>query len=348
MAVLCCPVLLFPDYEITLKDTIESLRQIHPGHPSLRAVIRLIENTSVQTRRILQPLDETLRHPGVPARMALYWSAIRRFVPTLVDKALVGADLSRDEIDAVIFVSCTGFSMPSPIVWLINELGFPTRIQQFPFAQLGCGAGSSAISTAAQYCRAHPGRNVLIVAFELCSLCYQPGDTEVGQLLSAGLFGDGFAAAVMRGSSGVTGIRIEQSAAETIPGTSDWIAYDVRDTGFHFRLDRRVRTTMRQVAPRISNLVATAGWLNTELDFVVAHAGGPRILNDLTEFLGIDPSLHQFSQAALAEHGNTASVLIFDALARFYSSNAATAGARGVIAGFGPGVSADFSLGTFV
>ncbi len=347
MAVLCCPVLLFPEYEITLKDTIESLRQVHPGHPRLRTVIRLIENTSVRTRRILQPLDQTLRHPGVAARMELYWSAIRRYVPVLVEKALAGADLSRDEIDAVIFVSCTGFSMPSPIVWLINELGFPTRIQQFPIAQLGCVAGSSAISTAAQYCRAYPGRNVLIMAFELCSLCYQPGDTEVGHLLSAGLFGDGFAAAVMKGA-GTTGIRIERSAAETIPGTSDWIAYDVRETGFHFRLDSRVRTSVRHLAPGITDLVTAAGWLNKELDFVIAHAGGPRILHDLTEFLGIDPSLHQFSQAALAEHGNTASVLIFDALARFFASQVATAGARGLLAGFGPGVSADFSLATFL
>jgi 1,3,6,8-tetrahydroxynaphthalene synthase len=345
MAVLCRPALLFPAYEITLKDTLESARQIHSGHPRLDTALRLIEHTGVRTRRILQPLSQVLQHPGVTARAKLYWNAVHEYLPPLVQSALASADISKDQISAVIFVSCTGFSMPSPIAWLINELGFPPAIHQLPIAQLGCTAGSASIDIAAQYCRAYPDRNALIVAFELCSLCYQPTDTDIGSLLSAGLFGDGFAAAVMK-STASTGIRIEQSTATMIPGTSDWISYEVKDTGFHFRLDSRVRTTMREIAPEITTLVKDAGWNSEELDFLIAHAGGPRILDDLTRYLDIDPSLHQYSRAALSEHGNTASVLIFDALARFLASDTATPGARGLIAGFGPGISADISLGT--
>lgn len=345
MAVLCRPALLFPPYEITLKDTLESARQVHSGHPQLGTVLRLIEHTGVSTRRILQPLSQTLQHPGVAVRTGFYWDAVREYLPALVREALESAGLSRDEISAVIFVSCTGFSMPSPIAWLVNEIGLPASVRQLPIAQLGCTAGSAAIDIAAEYCGARPDRNALIVAFELCSLCYQPTDTDVGALLSAGLFGDGFAAAVVKGT-GTSGIRIERSAITLIPGTSDWISYDVRETGFHFRLDGRVRTTMRDVAPEITACVQEAGWSNGELDFLIAHAGGPRILDDLTKFLDIDPSLHQFSRAALTEHGNTASVLVFDALARFFASDGLTAGARGLIAGFGPGVSAAISLGT--
>src|SRR5579871_4941305 len=192
MPVLCRPALAFPEHEITLEDTITAARRMHKNHPQLETAARLIEHTSVRSRRILQPLEQTLRHPGVASRTALYWEAVRRYLPDLVHSALGHADLTTDEIDAVLFVSCTGFSMPSPIVWMINELGFPTSIRQLPFAQLGCTAGSTAISTAAAHCRAFPGHNALIVAFELCSLCYQPTDTDVGSLLSAGLFGDGF------------------------------------------------------------------------------------------------------------------------------------------------------------
>jgi len=347
MSVLCRPAVLFPDYEVTLEDTIAAARRIHAEHPRLDVALRLIEHTGVRTRRIVQSLDQAMRHPGVAARIDLYWSAIRKYLPDLVQAALANADLSEGQIDAVIFVSCTGFSMPSPIVWMINELGFSTRLNQLPIAQLGCVAGSSAINISAQYCRAYPDRNALIVAFELCSLCYQPTDSDVGSLLAAGLFGDGFAAAVMKGTGG-SGVRVERSATETISNTSDWIAYEIKDTGFHFRLDSRVRDTMRAVTPGITKLVEEEGWTNQELDFVVAHAGGPRILDDLTRYLEIDPSLHRFSRAALAEHGNTASVLIFDSLARLYASEVAVRGARGLIAGFGPGVSADFSLGVFL
>ncbi|MDT0268744.1 type III polyketide synthase [Streptomyces sp. DSM 44915] len=347
MAVLCRPAVQFPDHEITLADTVGSARRLHPDHPRLATAVRLIENTGVRTRRLLQPLDETLRHPGVAARTELYWTAVRGYLPDVVQAALDQAELTRDRIDAVVFVSCTGFTMPSPIVWMINELGFSTRLHQLPVAQLGCAAGSSAISNAARYCRAFPDHNVLIVACELCSLCYQPTETDVGSLLAAGLFGDGFAAAVMRGAGG-RGLRVGPSAAETIPHTADWISYEVRETGFHFRLDSRVRDTMRAVTPGMAKLVADAGWSTGDLDFVVAHAGGPRILDDLTTYLDIDPAHHRFSRAALAEHGNTASVLIFDALARLFDDDVAGSGARGLVAGFGPGVSADFSLGVFI
>ncbi|MFE9427429.1 type III polyketide synthase [Kitasatospora sp. NPDC006697] len=344
MSVLCPPEVHFPEHEVTLEDTLAAARRLHPRHPRLDTVLSLIENTGVRTRRILQPLEATLAHPGVAARTGLYWQAVRTHLPGVVAGALERAEVSRDQIHAVVFVSCTGFSMPSPIVWMVNELGLPTGVDQIPLAQLGCAAGSGAISAAARYCRAHPDRNVLIVAFELCSLCYQPTDSDVGALLSAGLFGDGFAAAVMRGTAR-SGLRIERSASETISGTADWISYDVRETGFHFRLDSRVRHTMRAVTPSIGKLVAEAGTTTGQLDFVLAHAGGPRILADLTRYLDIDPALHRFSRAALSEHGNTASVLIFDSLARFWDDGAARPGARGIIAGFGPGVSADFSLG---
>ncbi len=344
MSVLCRPAVHFPEYEVTLKDTLEAARGLYPDHPRLDTALRLIENTGVRTRRILQPLETTLQHPGVAARSDLYWEAVRTYLPAVIEEALERGGVSRDMIDAVTFVSCTGFTMPSPIVWMINELGFPTRLDQIPLAQLGCAAGSGAISSSARYCRAHPDRNVLIVAFELCSLCYQPTDSDVGSLLSAGLFGDGFAAAVMRGTAD-SGLKIERSASETIANTAEWISYDVRDTGFHFRLDSRVRHTMRDACPSINKLVEEAGWNTPDLDFVLAHAGGPRILDDLTRFLELDPELHRFSRAALREHGNTASVLIFDSLARFWDEGTAGPGARGVIAGFGPGVSADFSLG---
>jgi 1,3,6,8-tetrahydroxynaphthalene synthase len=350
MPVLCRPALVFPDHEITLEDTVESARRIHADHPRLGTALSLIEHTGVRTRRVLQPLDQTLLHPGVAARSELYWGAVRTYLPGLVQAALANAEVCQDQIDAVLFVSCTGFSMPSPIAWMVNELNFPTQVRQLPIAQLGCTAGSSAIDLAAQYCRANPLHNALIVAFELCSLCYQPTDSDVGSLLAAGLFGDGFAAAVMKGNEaghGSPGLDIERSAVDMIPNTADWISFDIRETGLHFRLDSRVRTTMHAVTPSMARLVKEAGWTMEDLDFMVAHAGGPRILDDLTTHLGVDPAHHVFSRAALTEHGNTASVLIFDALARLYASDAATSGARGMVAGFGPGVSAAFSLGTF-
>ena len=126
-----------------------------------------------------------------------------------------------------------------------------------PIAQLGCAAGGAAVNRAHDFCTAYPDANVLIVACEFCSLCYQPTDLGVGSLLSNGLFGDGIAAAVVRGSGG-TGIRLERNGSYVIPDTEDWISYAVRSTGFHFQLDKRVPGTMEPLAPALQRRRRTA------------------------------------------------------------------------------------------
>ncbi|MFB9644170.1 3-oxoacyl-[acyl-carrier-protein] synthase III C-terminal domain-containing protein, partial [Agromyces lapidis] len=167
-------------------------------------------------------------------------------------------------------------------------------------------------------------------------LCYQPTDLGVGSLLSNGLFGDGVAAAVVRGNGG-TGVQLGRNSSYLIPKTEDWIAYDVRATGFHFLLDKRVPTTMEPLAPALRDLAGTHGWDASDLDFYIIHAGGPRILDDLSKFLEVDPHAFRFSRATLTEYGNIASAVVLDALRRLFEEGGPGDRARGMLAGFGPG-----------
>ena len=222
--------------------------------------------------------------------------------------------------------------------------GFRSRTRQIPIAQLGCAAGGAAINRAHDFCIAYPANNVLIVACELCSLCYQPEDDGVGSLLSDGLFGDAIAAAVVRGSGG-TGVALERNASYLIPNTEEWISYAVRATGFHFRLDRRVPGTMEPLAPVLREFATDHRWDVGDLDFYVIHAGGPRILDDLAKFLDVDREMFRHSWATLTEYGNIASAVVLDALRRLFDDDAPTPGATGLIAGFGPGITAEMALG---
>jgi 1,3,6,8-tetrahydroxynaphthalene synthase len=229
---------------------------------------------------------------------------------------------------------------------MINELGFRTDVRQLPIAQLGCAGGAAAVNLARDLCIAHPGANVLIVSCEFCSLLYQPYDLEVGSLLADGLFGDAVAAAVVRGAGGV-GMELERVASRLVPHTEDWISYAVKSTGFHVRLDRRVPETMRDLAPVLDAEAREHGWNVATLDFSVIHAGGPRILDDLSYHLGVKPHLFDNSRATLTEAGNVASAVVLDALRRLFETNTPHHGARGLIAGFGPGITAEVTLGTW-
>jgi 1,3,6,8-tetrahydroxynaphthalene synthase len=343
--VLCRPAVAVPEYIITLDETLELAQRIHAKHEQLALAMKLVRNTGVLKRHIVQPIEETLRHPGFEARNNIYVAESKARVPGVVAAALACADVSAAQIDAIVYVSCTGFMMPSLTAWMINNLGFRTDTRQIPIAQLGCAAGGAAINRAHDFCLAHPGANVLIVACEFCSLCYQPTDLTVGNLLSNGLFGDAVAAAVVRGDGVGTGFGLQRNGSRLVPNTLDWIAYAVKETGFHFLLDKRVPKTMEQLAPVLKELAAEHRWDASALDFYIIHAGGPRILDDLCYYLNVKPSLFDHGRATLTEYGNIASAVVLDALRRLMETNPPIKGARGVIAGFGPGITAEISLG---
>lgn len=342
--VLCCPAVAVPEHTISVAETLDLARSIHADHAQLRLALRLISRTGVQKRHLVQPLTTTLEHPGFEERNRVYVRESRARVPAVVAQALENAGLTARQIDAIVFVSCTGFTMPSLTSWMINELGFRTNTTQLPIAQLGCAAGGAAINRAFDFSRAHRGANVLIVACEFCSLCYQPTDLTVGNLLSNGLFGDAVAAAVVRGQGGA-GVRLMHNGSRLVPNTEDWISYAIKSTGFHFLLDRRVPGTMEQLAPELRSVAAERGWDATDLDFYVIHAGGPRILDDLAMFLGVRPEQFDYSRATLSEYGNIASCVVLDVLRRLFVAGRIATGARGIIAGFGPGITAEITLG---
>ncbi|MET7313049.1 MULTISPECIES: type III polyketide synthase [unclassified Streptomyces] len=346
MAVLCKPAIAVPEYVITKDETLELAQRLHGDHPQLSLVLRLIENTGVQKRHLIQPIEKVLEHPGFDARSIVYEAQTKDRVPAVVRQALDQAELEPPQIDLIIYVSCTGFMMPPPTAWLIGKMGFRPETRQMPIAQLGCAAGGAAVNRAHDFCTAYPDANVLIVACEFCSLCYQPTDLGVGSLLSNGLFGDGIAAAVVRGHGG-TGIRLERNGSYIIPDTEDWISYAVRSTGFHFQLDKRVPGTMEPLAPALKAVAEQHQWNASKLDFYIIHAGGPRILDDLSLFLDVPPEAFRFSRATLTEYGNIASAVVLDALARMFDEASALHGQRGMMAGFGPGITAEISLGTW-
>lgn len=347
LPVLCKPAVAVPEHVITQAETLSLARRLHADHPQLGLVLRMIQNTGVSKRHLIRPIEDTLRHTGFGHRNRVFEEEAKKRVPAVVDDALANAGLTARDIGAIVLVSCTGFMMPSLTAWMINELGFRPTTTQLPIAQLGCAAGTAAINRAADFCIARPGSNALIVACEFCSLCYQPDDLDVGSLLSNGLFGDAVAAAVVRGDGRGTGVRLEAQTSYVMPGTASWISYEVKETGFHFRLNKGVPGTMQQVMPELQQFVWDQGYDLAKLDYHVIHTGGPRVLDALRTHGGVPAEALGDSWDTLASHGNIASAAVLDVLRRVAERSPADS-AAGIIAGFGPGITMELALGTWV
>src|SRR5260370_4009665 len=224
MPVLCKPDIGMPESVVTMEETLELAARQHSGHPQLALALRLIRRTGVRKRHTILPIDQIMQHPGFEQRNLTYERHAKMRIPPVVRRALENAEVTPREVNAILFVSCTGFTMPSLTAWLINSMGFRLDTRQIPIAQLGCAAGGAPTNRAHDFCLAHPGANVLIVSCEFCSMCYQPTDVDIGSLLSDGLFGDAVAAAVVRGQGGI-GMRLGRKGPYLLPHHHDWIAY---------------------------------------------------------------------------------------------------------------------------
>lgn len=102
---------------------------------------------------------------------------------------------------------------------------------------------------------------------------------------------------------------------------------------------------MEPLAPALKDLAGNHGWDATDLDFYIIHAGGPRILDDLSKFLEVEPNAFRFSRSTLTEYGNIASAVVLDALRRLFDEGGPEERARGLLAGFGPGITAEMTVG---
>ena len=82
-------------------------------------------------------------------------------------RALTRAGLSERDLDAIFFVSVTGIASPSIDARLMNRMNLRTDIKRNPIFGLGCVAGAAGIARAADYVRAFPDHNAVLVSVEL-------------------------------------------------------------------------------------------------------------------------------------------------------------------------------------
>jgi type III polyketide synthase len=349
MPTLLRPSIVLPQYVVTQEDMIRTLQGLFPEHPDWRRAKAMIQNTQVHSRYSIRPLEECVAASGFESRSLIYGQEARRLGAIATREALAFAEMRAQDIDLIIVVSCTGFMMPSLTAFLINEFPFSSRTKQLPIAQLGCAAGAAAINRAFEYCKAFPEANVLIVSAEFSSLCYQPAANTLSDMICSALFGDAVTACVMRGGAGsLGGYQITDAESFLLKNTERYIAYDIKDSGFHFVLDKEVIGAVRKVAPVMKSFVAWSSNREvSDLEFFVFHTGGRRILDELVNHLGLNEDAVSLSRQSLRECGNVASAVVFDVLARVFEKGDLANGSRGMLAAFGPGFTSEMNVGVW-
>ncbi len=333
------PHIVVPEDRVALEDVLSEYAARCPDHSRLDAALHAMEATGVRSRGFAIPLatlnDPDLR-PGERARR--HFAAACDLAGRAARDALDGVGLSPSEVDGLVCVSTTGYAMPGLDVALVNRLGLAPGVVRVPATQLGCSGGSWALARAADLCAKPDVGTVLVVAADLLQAYVHPSDVAMDSMIFRALLGDAAGACVVRSTPSAPGPSIEETWNFTIPGTADIVGYRLHDDGFHGhnspRLFRAVGDAVRELLPWLGK---RPGLGETGIDFVVAHPGGPRIMDRLAEELGCAPALLDLSRQSLREVGNTGAVSILDVLARTFDAPPPP-GAHGLALGIGPGI----------
>jgi alpha-pyrone synthase len=267
--------------------------------------------------------------PPTSARMALY----AELAPDLAMQAIAGLGAAFDpaEVSHIVVASCTGFMAPGLDQVLARRLGLAASVERTFIGFMGCYAAATALKTARHIVRSEPDAVVLVVTVELSSLHLQPV-SEIEPLLAMLQFGDGAAAALVRGDG--AGLAIEAPVAVTLPDSDALIAWAIGDMGFAMHLSG-------EVPGRIAEALRDSGFRDAlgadGADAWAVHAGGRSILDAVEHGLGLKADALDASRAVLRDYGNMSSSTLMFVLASLMGREIG----KGVALAFGPGLAAE-------
>jgi len=271
-----------------------------------------------------------------------------------IDAALDRAGLSRQELNALFFVSVTGIASPSLDARLINRLGLRRDIKRTPIFGIGCAGGAIGLTRAADYLLAYPDHNAALLAVELCSLTIQADDLSPANLISVGLFADGAAAAIVSGSkvrrrtgSAVAGSspRILGTGSVFYPETEDIMGWDISEKGLKIVLSPRLPDLIkRNLAGDVDAFLARYKLTRRDIGTWVMHPGGPKILNAIQDTLALKDNALEASWECLKRFGNLSSASVLLVLDEVLTNKTPQPGTYGVLLAMGPGFCTEMIL----
>jgi alkylresorcinol/alkylpyrone synthase len=323
-----------------------AVRALLPAdRPRTEAALAMFDGARVERRHSVLSLDDLAKRRRLGQTMELYRESAIALGRKVATDCLRQADVPARAIDLVITVSCTGLLIPSIDAYLASALGFRTDVRRLPITALGCVAGAAALARAHDFLIHRPDAHVLIVAVELPTLSFQHDDVSPAQLVSTAIFGDGAAAVLLRGGGAVPGCAITGVRSHFVPGSEHALGFDLREDGFHVVLAQELPDLLgREVAAAVDRLLAQEGIGRRDLGAVVLHPGGRRILTAVEQALALPRAMTQPSWDVLREHGNQSSAAVLFVLDRWLRLHRPAAGAHGLLAAFGPGLTMELCV----
>lgn len=304
----------------------------------IERLLPAFDNAGIESRYACMPLDWFAQPRGWEEKNRLFLDHAVDLLCRAATECLDKAGLKPDEIDAIVAVSTSGIATPSLDALVMQRLGLRPDAMRLPVFGLGCAGGVLGLARAAEMARAMPGRRILFLVVELCSLTFRADDLSKSNIIATVLFGDGAAAAILNTEG--DGPAVSRPGEHTWPDTLDVMGWRILDDGFGVLFSQDIPLIVRRDLPTaLDAYCRTQGLSRSGFDGFICHPGGAKVITALEDVFDLPPGGLNHARSVLRDYGNMSAATVIFVLER---ALAAGATGRHLMTALGPGFTAGF------
>lgn len=305
-----------------------------------RKVKKIFENAAVDRRYSIMSPEEVFTNTSFEEKNDIYVREVIKLGKQCLESALEKAGLEAQDLDYIITVSCTGIMIPSLDAYLINILQLRQDIVRLPVTEMGCAAGISGMIYAKKFLEANPGKRAAVLAIESPTATFQLEDYSMPNIVSAAIFGDGAACAILSSHEEDGGPQLLGDGMYHFYEAEHMMGFKLTNTGLQMVLDVEVPDTIAAHFPAIIHpFLDQYGYRIEDIDHLIFHPGGKKIIQTVEQLFGEMGKNIDDTKEVLRLYGNMSSATVLYVLER-YMDRGVAAGEKGLMLSFGPGFSA--------
>ncbi len=306
-------------------------------------IIRLFKNAQVERRYGIMPIHEIFSEKSFEERNNIYIKASIDLCENALRHALEKSGTKPEEVDIIITTSCTGIMIPSVDAFLVNRLRLRQDIVRLPITEMGCAGGTSALIYAHEFAKANPSKTIAIVAFESPTSTFLIEDKSLTNAISAAIFGDGCACAIIKPSTDVRPVILDTQMYHFYDQPR-LMGFDLKNSGLQIVLDPEVPNQIEQHFQKIIfPFIEKNGLKIEDINQFIFHPGGKKIVQVVDDLFAQYGKNINPTKEVLREYGNMSSATVLYVLDKFMQKNIAK-GEYGLMLSFGPGFTAQTVL----
>lgn len=248
--------------------------------------------------------------------------------------------------DDLIHASCTGYLSPSGAQKIVSKRGWGARTTVTHAYHMGCYSAFPAIRIGTGFLKS--GKELIdIVHTEICSLHSNFSLHESDQLVSQSLFADGFMKYSLSLDVKNPHLKILAVHEEIISDSIESMTWNVVDWGNQISLAKEIPLLIaRALKSYLKSLFCKASLSESIMEqaFFAIHPGGPKILQQIQERLGLSNHQMSYSFGIMKEYGNMSSATLPHIWQRILDDPKVKDQSLLISLAFGPGLSISGSI----